>query len=400
MNKKISAGVCVSLIAIACAVTFVITWTVSLNMYNDRFAGVAVRDDISAKLQEIDSFVRNNYYGVVDDEKIASGIFNGYISGVDDKNTVYMTADEYAKSVRGESGKIVTCGIIPAKEVGGYIKVEGVYSGSSAEGAGVQKGDVIISIDGTNVLEAGADAAVKLLEGEDGTRFSLTAQRRGEVHTFQVRRQSLDIISVEGAAGNGVGFIRITDFNELTAAQFAAVIQSVLKAEPKALVVDLRQNSSDYYEPLKKMLNGLVGAGTIAYTEYKNGIRRDFVVADSSERVSVPMIVLVDGSTAGAGELMAAALKSHLGAQLVGSATAGKATMQSTQQLKDGSAVRVTVARIRLTSGFDYEGAGLTPDYAVDMSADVAYDINGLGDISAITDPQIKKALEIIETSN
>jgi len=164
VNKKISVGVAVSLIAIACTVTFVVTWTVSFNMYNDIIPGAVKRDEISAKLHEIDSFVQNNFLGEIDEENIAYGIFSGYISGVGDKNTVYMNIDEYTHHINEENGQLITTGIKAEKEESGYIIVTGVYPDSYAELVGVIKNDVITAIDNTNVREVGADAALKLLD--------------------------------------------------------------------------------------------------------------------------------------------------------------------------------------------------------------------------------------------
>jgi carboxyl-terminal processing protease len=401
MNKKISVGVCISLIAIACTVAFVVTWTVSFNMYNDIIPGAVKRDEISAKLYEIDSFVQNNFLGEVNEENIAQGIFSGYISGVGDKNTMYMTADEYAKHSSEKSGRLVTCGIKAEIESSGYIVVTGVYPGSYAESSGVAKNDIITAIDGINVLESGADAAMRFLEGEENSKIGLTVQREGEVLNYSLIRQSMDIVSVEPAVIDDIGFVRITAFNDLTAPQFDAALKTFSQAKVRSLLFDLRSCSSDIYdpEPVSEMVDGLIGGGVIAYSEHRGGVRRDFIVTgdDTALPDAPPIVILTNSATSGAGELMAAILKNHAGAQLIGGATEGNVYLQQTQSLKDGSAIKLTVAKITLASGFDYANVGLTPDSIVEMNSEINYTPETLrGD--TITDPQILKAFETIET--
>ena len=389
MNKKISIGVCISLIAIACTVTFVITWTVSLNMYNDIIPGAVRRDEISAKLREIDSFIRNNYLFELNDEEIVFGVYSGYISGIGDKNTVYMTVEEYAGHAAQERGKLVSCGIKAEKEESGYITVAEVYPGSDAELSGVLKGDLITAIEGTDVLQIGADAALVLMQGEETTRYSLNIQREGEIIEYSLVRQALDIISVESEiTDNNVGVVRISSFSALSASQFENALQTFAESSVRALMLDLRGNSSSFYGSIPDMVNNLVGADTIAFTERRGGVRSDFIITDESnflpeEMSGLPIVILVDSGTSGAGELLAAILKSYAGALLVGENTAGNAFIQQTHPLNDGSAIRVTVAQIVLASGLDYAETGLAPDYPTD---------------SGINDPQLQKAFEIIET--
>jgi carboxyl-terminal processing protease len=399
MNKKISIGVAVSLIAIACTVTFVVTWTVSFNMYNDIIPGAIQRDEISSKLHEIDSFVQNNFLGEIIEDDVAFGIFSGYISGIDDTNTVsvYMTVEEHTRHANEESGQLVTCGVMIEKEESGYIVVTGVYPGSSAESFGVMRGDIITDIDSINVLDAGADTAMRFLPGEENTRVSLVVLREGEPIEFSLIRQAIEIVSVESSIINNIGLARITTFNELTAPQFETALNKFEEAGVRALLFDLRANSSDIYNSVPDMVNRLTGADTIAFTEHRNDVRRDFIVTDDSRRFEdIPIIILADAGTSGAGELMAAILKTHSDALIVGRTTVGNPFLQQTQPLKDGSAVRLTVARIVLANGFDYEKTGISPDHDVEMEVEIDYDIDSLR--ANVDDPQIRKAFEIIET--
>jgi carboxyl-terminal processing protease len=399
MNKKISVGVAISLIAIACTVTFVVTWTVSFNMYNDMIP-VARRDEINAKIQEIDAFIQNNYLFLdqIDEERVNFEMFSGYISGIGDKNTVYMTAEEYTNRLNVEAGQLVTCGVTVEKEGSDYIKVTEVYPGSSAESYGVMRGDIITAIDGHDVISIGQDNAIRFLDGEENTRVELTVQREGTEVTHSLVRQAIDIVSVESAVVEGIGFVRVTAFSALTVARFDEALQSFVQEEIRAMVLDLRANSSDVYAPVQDMVNRLIAfdtAGTIAFTEHRGGIRRDFVTIDGNRvfEEDIPIVILTDSGTSGAGELMTAIMKSYAGANtyVVGAGTAGNAYLQQTHPLKDGSAIRVTVAGIILASELDYANTGLTPDYAVELTGEI-------GELADPNDLQVARAFEIIET--
>jgi carboxyl-terminal processing protease len=405
MNKKISLGVCISLIVIACTVTFVVTWTVSLNVYNATLPGVGQRDEISSKLQEIDSFIRNNFRGEINEADISYGIFAGYIAGLGDRHTVYLTAEQHRQHLSEERGRIITTGIRAERESSGYLTVSDVYTGSSADLAEIIRGDTIISVNERNVHDIGAETALRMLEGDVSTGVNITIQRDGELLPFSLIRNELDIISVEADVVNEIGIMRITTFNELTAAQFNSALQMFAGADAGALLIDLRDNSSGFYTPVSAMSNSLIDAGTIAQTENRGNVVRDFITTDSShafpeEMRNIPLVVLVNSQTSGAGELFAALLQAHAGAQIIGTSTAGNTYLQHTQGLKDGSAIRVTVARIMLTNAPDYSGTGLTIDVNEEMETPVSYVISELRDreLHEIHDDQIRRALLEIHT--
>jgi carboxyl-terminal processing protease len=401
VNKKISVGVAISLIAIACTVTFVVTWTVAFNMYNDMIP-VGKRDEINAKIQEIDAFLQNNFlfFDEIDEARVDFEMFWGYISGVGDKNTFYMTAEEYTNRMNIESGWLVTAGIKAQVDSAGDIVVAEVYSDSDAETQGVLRGDIITAIGGIDVRSVEREAAIRFLDGEEKTRVELTIQRGGELIPFSLIRQAIEIISVDYTIANEIGFVRISTFSERMASQFESALQDFADAGVRALTIDVRGNSSDIYTPVQSMVNLLIGANTVAFEQRRGGVRRDFITTDSSLMFAenIPVIVLTDSGTSGAGELVAAILKSFGGAQIVGLNTAGNSYLQETKQLRDFSAIRVTVARIELSSGLEYANVGLRPDYEVPMDFEVSYDVASLDNIETITDPHILKAFEIIDT--
>ena len=155
MNRKIPIGIAISIAAIACAVTFVITMTVSLNNYNDKIADVQQRGELYTRLQEIDSYIRNYSLYEISDDDMKAGVYSGYLTCIDDRAAKYYTTDEYYYKTRMESGNAVGLGMVLEKEESGYIKITNVYAGSSAAGEGILPGDIITSVEGTSVLELG-----------------------------------------------------------------------------------------------------------------------------------------------------------------------------------------------------------------------------------------------------
>lgn len=198
MNKKVSLGVTISLIAVACAITFVLTMTVSLNMYNSMVAGIQERETINAKIKEVDTFVRSSSIYKLDENELITGIANGYISGTSDKYAKYYTSDEYYKLQQIQSGVIIGTGVETAVN-GDYLEVTDVYEGSSADVEEITKGCMITAIDGKSILETGAEAAQSKLDGDEGTKLNVTfSTPDGNEKTVTLVRQSIKLTSVKG----------------------------------------------------------------------------------------------------------------------------------------------------------------------------------------------------------
>lgn len=396
MNKKLSLGVTISLIAIACAITFVVTMTTSLNMYNRKIAGVQQREEIYTKMEEIDSFVRSNALADVDEDELVNSIMNGYIDGIDDDYARYYSPSEYYQKQQIESGTLIGTGIVAVRDESGYVRAESVYAGSPAYEQGIIAGDIITSVNKTSVLEMGADAAIKQLTGDEGTRLTLTIQRGGQEITNVLVRRSFKISTVAGRLVDSFGYIRISTFNSLTADRFSTKVDELLAQEVNGFVIDLRDNSGTYFGAVEGILNRLMSESVAAKAIYKDGTEKVLVSTTSEQSVNKPIIVLVNENTLGPAELIAVSLRDYKGAVIVGAGTKGRCRLSEVKSFKDGSAVEITVAEIKPTGSESYEETGVKPEYAVDMDG-VAMDTE-VSDLSATNDPQIKKAFEVILT--
>ena len=392
MNKKISLGVAISLVAIGCAITFVLTWAVSLNVYNSKLGNSEKYEGMYAKLREIDAAVRTNYIGSYNEDAIESSVINGYVQGIGDRYASYMSSSSYYEIKQTNDGVILGAGFEAESDGSGYLKITKVYAGSSAELNGVMAGDVITEIDGKSLLAMDEGAAADKLSGEVGTRISLKLLRSGEEVSVSLVRQQLEIQSVAGELlDNGIGYIRINAFNAKTAEQFSEEYHSLNQVGMRALIIDVRHNGGGLVSALKPILNRFIPAGTIVTAEYADGSRKALIETDSEETIDIPMAILVDGNTASAAELFAGALRDECSAVLIGTQTYGKAVMQNTYEFSDGSAITISTAKIHLRKSGTWDETGLKPDYIAELTIGANPD-NLTHDI----DSQLQKAIEIL----
>lgn len=391
MNKKISLGIAISLVAIGCAITFVLTWTVSLNIYNSKLGTSEKYEGVYAKLREIDTTVRQNYIGTVSDDSLENATINGYIAGIGDKYASYIAPSAYYELQQTQSGVILGAGFEAEEDTSGYLRITSVYKGSSAELNGVLAGDIITAIDGKSLLSMQQGQAMERLSGEVGTRLALQLLRDGESISVNLVRQQLEIESVSTRLlDNNIGYIQITSFNAKTAEQFANAMTTMSEVGAKALIIDVRQNPGGIVSALKPILNQFVPSAIAATVEYSDGSRKTLIETDSTTSVELPIAVLVDGGTVSAAELFAAVLRDECGALIVGSQTFGKGVMQNTYEFSDGSALTLSVGKIYTRSG-TWNETGIKPDYSVELAGGAIP-----GNISDDADSQLQKAIEVL----
>ncbi len=313
-----------------------------------------------AKLAELSEYVDENYYQETDEDTLMDGALKGYVAGLGDPYSVFLTEDEYGGWKEKESGTAVGIGVtVQSAEEGLYI-VE-VTSGSPAETAGIQAGDTITAVDGELVTDLGYNEAVSHVKGEIGTDVVLTVQREGEELEITVTRGEIVTISAEGQMLDGnIGYVHISAFRENTFDQYSKVLNELLEAGAEGIIFDVRNNGGGLLSALEDVLDPLLPEGNIAIASYGDGTVKTIVESDSEE-LDIPMIVLVNGGTASAGELFAASLRDFGKASLVGETTFGKGIMQDTRTVA-GGAVTLTVAAYQTVKGECYHEIGVTPD--------------------------------------
>lgn len=394
MNKKISLGVTISLIAITAAITFILTSSFSLQTFNEKVKDVKEKADKYQRLDELDTFVRDNYYSDIDETKLMDSIMKGYISGLNDPYAKYMTPEEYKDNIASESGTLVGIGITVEKDESGYIKITEIMDDSPAKQFELKTDDIIVSVDGQDVLSLGyVDAINMIKDGAEGTLVSLTVRRNGTDKEYQFTRKSMELITANGKMLDGdVGYISITKFINKTPEQFIKVLNDLTAQGAKGFIFDVRNNPGGLVDSVGRCLDPLLPEGDIAIATYRDG-HTEVICHSDSEQLDLPFVILVNGTTASSAELFSAALRDFTDAKLVGVKTFGKGIMQSTSALDSGGAATVTVATYQTTKSDCYHGIGLYPDYEIALPSDTGVSVQ---DGAVEEDTQQQKALELL----
>lgn len=383
MNKKISLGLALSLITVSIAVTFILTSFFSLQSFNAKVVDVNEKAKKYDALQSLDIYVRDTYYGEINESGLNDSILKGYVAGLGDKYSRYLTAEEYLTELNDNSGSLIGLGLTLSEDSSGYIRINEIYANSPASDYGIEEGDLIISVDGMDVKEIGFQEAAEAMKGTEGSVISLTIRRNGKDSDYTFTRRAIEVTTVESEMlGSYIGYIKISSFKKNTPEQFIEALERLTTNGAKSLIFDLRDNVGGLSSALEECLDPLLPEGVVATAEYKDGHSETLIYSEASE-LNLPMTVIVNERTASAAELFAASLRDFGKASLVGAQTYGKGVMQTTTELKSGGAVVLTVAEYKTAYSDCYNGVGLIPDFQV---------INETEDI----DLQYNKAVEVM----
>lgn len=372
------------------AVVVILSGTFGFLMYKEN---QRLESELSnnADLMELEKYVDENFYKSPDREATMDGALKGYVAGLNDPYSTYLTEDEYKNWQEMESGTMVGIGVTVQQHEKGLDIVE-VTEGYPAYVSGIHEGDIIIEVEGEKVTEIGYDETVTRIKGEAGTEVTITVDRNGEVQEFTVLRSEIETFTASGKMlDENIGYIRISAFRENTDEQFVEVLDDLINDGAKGLIFDVRNNGGGMLTSLQSILDPLLPEGNIAIATYGNGDVKTIVYSDSEE-IEIPMAVLVNGNTASAAELFAASLSDWDKAFLVGETTFGKGIMQCTESAA-GGAITLTVATYQTVRGECYHGIGITPDYEITLVED--YSPNFL-DPDVEKDAQLRIALKNI----
>lgn len=397
MNKKISLGFAISCIFLAVAVAVSITMMVAMKIYNSMIKDVSQRSGIHSTVSDVDEIVRKNYFGEINETLLKTMVSEGYAEGIGDRYSYYMTANEYADYKEEEKGNKGGIGVIAVYDSqNNNIYVSEVSENSPAQLQGISKGDVITAVDSVKVSSSNYEELLGSLNGEKLTNVQVTFSHEGESHTVSVAR-GYSAQTVYYSINNNVGYIKITAFYSTTADQLKEALEYMNKKDVASVVFDVRNNSTGLIPDAVECIDILVPVATEGTTAIATAIDKDGKTVETftsdSTSSSLGMVVLVNSNTSGAAELFACDLRDFGMAQLVGDKTAGNGTMQKIFELKDGSAISLTVARILPYKSESYNGVGIEPDYKVELNPE---QFSRLPMLSLDEDPQFKKAMSLL----
>ena len=402
MSKKVSLGVAATVTLIAMAVTFSMTMTVSMNMFNNTVSSVKNKERMYNKLSEVDRYVRANEYFDINDDTLNDTIASGYMLGISDRYARYYSAKAYSERVGLANGRLMGIGVAVVKDPSsGYARIIRVYDNTPATNVGLEVGGFITAIGDTSTRSMSDTAAMtSALLGEEGSTVNikyLTPLREEQSFEITHANYTTPSISTVRLMDNGVGYLRIDSFTSGTAAEFRNAVNSLTNQGATSLIFDLRDNSGENLNAALVATDYCVPSGLIAQSQDKGGNVTDLRMSDENE-ITLPMVCLVNGSTASGAELFANALRKMAGATIVGSTTAGKGVLLSDpQSLSDGSAVVITVGILLDNEGKNWNGTGLTPDVDASLTND---EQSSYYDFTVDNDPQITKAINAISGAN
>lgn len=402
MSKKVSLGVAATVTLIAMAVTFSMTMTVSMNMFNNTVSSVKNKERMYNKLSEVDRYVRANEYFDINDDTLNDTIASGYMLGISDRYARYYSAKAYSERVGLANGRLMGIGVAVVKDPSsGYARIIRVYDNTPATNVGLEVGGFITAIGDTSTRSMSDTAAMtSALLGEEGSTVNIKyLTPLWEEQSFEIAHANYTTpsISTVRLMDNGVGYLRIDSFTSGTAVEFRNAVNSLTNQGATSLIFDLRDNSGENLNAALVATDYCVPSGLIAQSQDKGGNVTDLRMSDENE-ITLPMVCLVNGSTASGAELFANALHKMAGATIVGSTTAGKGVLLSDpQSLSDGSAVVITVGILLDNEGKNWNGTGLTPDVDASLTND---EQSSYYDFTVDNDPQITKAINAISGAN
>ena len=333
-----------------------------------------IGSEVEGKLNAIDSVLESFYFGDVDDETAKDNIYKAYLSSYGDKYTMYYTADEYKALKESTNGKFYGIGAVCQLSGEGGVLLVDVYDNGAGYQAGLRSGDRVVNVDGRDITGMELSSAVALIKGDKGTSVTLEVIRGTERLTFSAVRDAVEAKTVSYTLlDNNIGYLSISQFEEVTTKQFKAAVEDLQSQGMKGLVIDIRNNPGGLLDTVVGMLKYMLPDGLIVYTEDKQGNRKEYKGQDNDE-FNLPLAVIVNGNSDSASEIFAGAIQDYGKGTIIGTQTYGKGIVQTVKPLTDGSAIKFTIAKYFTPKGQDIHGKGVTPDMVVEYDTDADVD--------------------------
>ena len=328
-----------------------------------------------------------------DPSKIEDGIYAGMMNGLGDPYSMYYTEEEYKALNEETEGKYSGIGASVSQNPNTKIvTIVKVFDNSPAKEAGLMSGDIIYKIDGEEITGEDLDIIVKTkIRGKEGSSFNMTVLRgddRKEVE-LELTRRTIEVQTVETKLlDDGIGYIAVSQFDAMTAAQFKAGIEGLESQGMDKLVIDLRGNPGGLLDQVVDMLDYILPEGLVLYTEDKTGNGEEYF-SDAENELDIPMVVLVNENSASASEVFTGTFKDFEWGKVVGKTTFGKGIVQNVLPLGDGTAVKITTQHYYPPSGYDLHGVGIKPEVEVDLNEGAV--------IGEDSDNQLNEAIKILK---
>ncbi len=344
---------------------------------------------VERKLGVLEDTIKKYFWKDVEEEKLEDGLYKGLLSSLEDPYSVYYTNEELIALQQQTEGIYYGIGAYIQDGETGYVQISGVIKNTPAEESGLMQGDYIYKVNDEDMQGKDKSYVVSKIKGEEHTYVTLTIIRDNtpEPLEINVERRKIESPTVEYEMfENGMTYIQITEFDLVTTGQFETAYNQAKADGMKGLIIDLRSNPGGNLSTVCEIARMILPKGMIVYTEDKYGEREEYT-CKGDNKITVPLVVLTNGYSASASEILAGAVKDYKIGTLVGTTTFGKGIVQKVINLSDGSAVKLTVSSYFTPNGNNIHGIGIAPD--VEVPFDVELYKNG-------TDNQLEKAKEVL----
>ncbi|MBD5520121.1 MAG: S41 family peptidase [Lachnospiraceae bacterium] len=353
-----------------------------------------VNDDSITKLESIEKVIDEYYYNEedIDTDSMIEGMYAGMVDSLGDPYSVYYTQEEWEELMRDTEGVYYGIGAyVSIDSKTGCGKISGVIENTPAQEAGLRENDLIYLVDGEPAQGLELSEIVAMIKGEEGTTVHLTIYREGEEDYLEmdVVRKQIESPTVKyEMKDNGIAYIQITEFDEVTYDQFVEALSVIKGNEAKGLILDLRSNPGGSLSVVVDIARQILPEGLIVYTEDRSGKRTEYS-CDGDNELKIPLVVLVNGNSASASEILAGAVKDYGKGTLIGTKTFGKGIVQRVLPLTDGTALKLTVSAYYTPKGNNIHNIGIEPDIECEFDADAYYDEG--------VDNQLERAVEEVK---
>lgn len=396
-DKKRSAYKSIMLVILTALITFLLT---TIGVYNyftkteDGNIEILTKhietsestNALDAKIELVKRYLEGHYIGDLDEEKMTEHAVKGYVEGIGEKYTEYLTKDEYEDLLITVRGNYVGIGIYMSQTVNGEIVILMPMEGSPAEEAGLKTGDIITKINGEECTGLDLNLATAKIKGEEGTTVNLEILREKETFTLDVKRKRIEIKYIDSKVIEpGIGYIKLTSFDDGSAESFKEHLENLKKKNITSLIIDLRDNGGGIVEETIDIAECFVPREQVIMKSYNKDQKETVVKSSNSKPTKLNIVVLVNENSASATEIFAAAIKDNKVGRIVGKTTFGKGVMQEVIELSTGGALKVTIEEFKTPNGDTINKTGIKPDIEVDSGEKKDEDL------------QLQKAIEILK---
>ena len=400
MEKKKKYGIykTIMLIALSVFITFMITSISLYTYYSKNSITVSTNyknTNILSKIEKYKKIIDQYYLGDIDEKKLEEGAVKGYIEGLGDPYTEYISKEDMENYLDDTMGNFVGIGIYMIKNTQyDRIQVLSTIKGGPAEKVGIQAGDLIISVDGVEYKADDMTTASNNIKGEEGTKVNIELLRGTQSIKYEITREKVKVNQVEGKVlSNNIGYIQFTSFDETTAQDFKAKYEELTKQGIQSLIIDLRNNGGGIVDQALDIADYIATKDSVLLYEVDKNNKETVRKAKTDPIINMPIIILTNENTASASEILAGALKDLGKAKIVGTKTYGKGVIQQILRINDGSGLKITIEEYQTPNRNKINKVGIEPDEKVELPESVESIFN----IKENEDTQLQRAIELLK---